>query len=275
MPEIIFRDQARSLGLKRFFTGIPCVRGHFAERYVSAPGLCVACIPFRQKPDPIRRRAVRKAWLARPGNLEKTRQSKARYAVRNKEKRRQYAALMWAENRHNIRERCSLRRVMNRDKINQQARVWREKHRDRVIQRSRAFRERNRDRLNQEASLRKAENLEHHLASARRRKEKLSVLVGVARGLGLDNRERKVRETKCSPAYLERKRMEREMRKREGRDDKDRARHRKLEYRERQKLYRAANREKINATQLRYTRKRRVLAEIAKALLDGQGVHHV
>ena len=31
---IISRDEARALGLKRFFTGKPCRRGHIADRYV-------------------------------------------------------------------------------------------------------------------------------------------------------------------------------------------------------------------------------------------------
>jgi hypothetical protein len=39
---IISRDEARALGLKRFFTGKPCRRGHIAERSVSG-GTCREC----------------------------------------------------------------------------------------------------------------------------------------------------------------------------------------------------------------------------------------
>ena len=39
---IISRDEARALGLKRFFTGKPCKRGHIAEHYVRG-GACREC----------------------------------------------------------------------------------------------------------------------------------------------------------------------------------------------------------------------------------------
>jgi len=40
--EIILRDEAAKQGLKRFFTGEPCVRGHVSERYVNGRA-CIAC----------------------------------------------------------------------------------------------------------------------------------------------------------------------------------------------------------------------------------------
>jgi 5-methylcytosine-specific restriction endonuclease McrA len=40
--EIISRQEARALGLKRYFTGKPCKHGHVAERYTSI-GNCVEC----------------------------------------------------------------------------------------------------------------------------------------------------------------------------------------------------------------------------------------
>jgi hypothetical protein len=39
----ITRAEAKSLGLTRYQTGIPCRRGHRAERYVST-GNCVECV---------------------------------------------------------------------------------------------------------------------------------------------------------------------------------------------------------------------------------------
>jgi len=35
-PRIISRDEARALGLKRYFTGKPCKHGHVAERHVAS-----------------------------------------------------------------------------------------------------------------------------------------------------------------------------------------------------------------------------------------------
>lgn len=40
--QIISRDDARASGLKRFFTGIPCVSGHIDERRVR-DGVCYQC----------------------------------------------------------------------------------------------------------------------------------------------------------------------------------------------------------------------------------------
>jgi hypothetical protein len=42
MIKIITRADALSKGLKRYFTGQPCVRGHVAERYVTAK-TCLEC----------------------------------------------------------------------------------------------------------------------------------------------------------------------------------------------------------------------------------------
>lgn len=42
-PAIISRDEARSRGLRHFFTGLSCKHGHIGERYV-ASGDCVVCL---------------------------------------------------------------------------------------------------------------------------------------------------------------------------------------------------------------------------------------
>jgi hypothetical protein len=39
----ISRADAKAFGLKRFYTGQPCIRGHDAERY-TASGACVECV---------------------------------------------------------------------------------------------------------------------------------------------------------------------------------------------------------------------------------------
>ena len=40
---MISRAEAQALGLKKFFTGQPCRRGHVAERYTNG-GACVECV---------------------------------------------------------------------------------------------------------------------------------------------------------------------------------------------------------------------------------------
>lgn len=43
--DLIDRYEAQARGLKRYFTGQPCFRGHITERYTSN-GACVACQNF-------------------------------------------------------------------------------------------------------------------------------------------------------------------------------------------------------------------------------------
>lgn len=40
---VISRDEANKRGLKKFYTGIPCKKGHLAERWVSTNG-CTHCL---------------------------------------------------------------------------------------------------------------------------------------------------------------------------------------------------------------------------------------
>ena len=46
MPEIISRKSALAKGLKRYFTGMPCIRGHISLRLVSN-GDCIECRPLQ------------------------------------------------------------------------------------------------------------------------------------------------------------------------------------------------------------------------------------
>jgi hypothetical protein len=57
-PDIIGRDAASALGLKRFFTGGPCKHGHVAERIVSSHR-CTEGIDAAAKQQGI----SRTAWL--------------------------------------------------------------------------------------------------------------------------------------------------------------------------------------------------------------------
>lgn len=57
---MITRAEARSQGLKRYFTGKPCYRYHVAERYVST-GDCIGC--RAEKAAPKREKVVREKYL--------------------------------------------------------------------------------------------------------------------------------------------------------------------------------------------------------------------
>jgi 5-methylcytosine-specific restriction endonuclease McrA len=102
---IIMRSEAKALGLTRYFTGKPCLRGHIAERQVIAKR-CLACQSTPTKPGgkryftgkpcvnghiaerTIAQRncvacATEKKRKAREGNPEIRRQKEADYRARN------------------------------------------------------------------------------------------------------------------------------------------------------------------------------------------------
>ena len=51
---IISLAEAKAQGLKRFYTGLPCINGHIAERYVSVKK-CVACQQLAVRLDTVRK----------------------------------------------------------------------------------------------------------------------------------------------------------------------------------------------------------------------------
>lgn len=60
---IITRDEAKASGLKRYFTGEPCKRGHVAERYVNNGQCCGCATEDWQLPE---RKARRHAYNRTP-----------------------------------------------------------------------------------------------------------------------------------------------------------------------------------------------------------------
>jgi hypothetical protein len=89
-PTILSREEARALGLKRFFTGEPCSKqGHIAERFV-CNGICLKCSSEQSAKN-------------RAANLEKVRDRdrkharkyRARNPERFKENMRKWRAANW------------------------------------------------------------------------------------------------------------------------------------------------------------------------------------
>ena len=88
LPDIVGRDAARALGLKRFFTGEPCKHGHVAERDVNSRE-CMECSRERTRKrraaDPEGYREYGRKWRA--ANPEKPREYQRRWWAANKDKR--------------------------------------------------------------------------------------------------------------------------------------------------------------------------------------------
>jgi 5-methylcytosine-specific restriction endonuclease McrA len=94
--QIIGRDDARTLGLSRYFTGKPCKHGHISERYVSV-GICTTCQEIRNNTETKEAKSARiKKWkennrkrhcelnkLSRMRNIDAWKIRVKRYAQKN------------------------------------------------------------------------------------------------------------------------------------------------------------------------------------------------
>lgn len=81
---VISQQEAKAKGLPRFFTGVPCVRGHLVERFVSSKA-CVVCA-----------RANQNKWDS--ANKDKLRQYTTKYDQANRDQRREAARLYRQQN---------------------------------------------------------------------------------------------------------------------------------------------------------------------------------
>lgn len=124
--EIITRAEARALGLKRYFTGRPCKRGHVSERQVSNL-TCMECTCEKQRAKwPLRdkdhERSVRRAWVE--ANREKVAAEKREYGRRPEVKA--YRKAWYLANR----DRIAAKRAENPGKYREaniaSAKAWKE-----------------------------------------------------------------------------------------------------------------------------------------------------
>jgi len=78
--------EAKQLGLKTYFTGLPCKRGGTAERRLNGDCLCDACVDFTRQLKArwaVENKDKNTAW--RNANAEKMVEYKKKYAANNKE----------------------------------------------------------------------------------------------------------------------------------------------------------------------------------------------
>ena len=93
MIEIISREEAKALGLKRYFTGEPCKRGHIAERTIR--GACTKCMLESDRRWRERNPEVRRSRYE--NNREMICEATLRWQRQNPEKKREI-------NHHRARE---------------------------------------------------------------------------------------------------------------------------------------------------------------------------
>jgi hypothetical protein len=119
--DIISREEARAHGLKLFYTGKPCARGHDSERYVGE-GKCVACHrENRQKYQERNRDAIkarRKEYRER--NAERIKEQKRRDYEKHWNKRRAAHRAWYDANRDKALEYLRKWQAINADYFRQQ-----------------------------------------------------------------------------------------------------------------------------------------------------------
>lgn len=114
--QIVSRQQAMTLDLKRYFTGVPCSKGHVSERYTKGTSCC-QCMKEHAK-----------AW----SNNNKDREAEARAINRHK-------------NIEKIRSRGREKYRKNVDYFRQKNKRYAAKNAERLRERKKEYRERNKD----------------------------------------------------------------------------------------------------------------------------------
>ena len=88
------KAEARAMGLKKYFTGRPCKRGHLAERYVSDPN-CIECLRLHDQNTREQRREYLRGWRERdradPARRPKRRARNRRVEIRRIERLQEIA----------------------------------------------------------------------------------------------------------------------------------------------------------------------------------------
>ena len=150
LPEqkLISKQEARALGLKRWFNGKPCKAGHITERWVN-PSCCCECVRLRNLAHSRSHKEYFKAQATQyaQDNPAKVAAAKKRYAAKHAEK---IAKLRRRQASKQHEEKYPTDPVF-RARKNAASKRWAEQNRERNKAHKRAWRERNRQVENAKA----------------------------------------------------------------------------------------------------------------------------
>jgi 5-methylcytosine-specific restriction endonuclease McrA len=149
---IISRAEAKALGLKRYFTGKPCRRGHIVERYVSIH-CCIECHrlasaargPEYQRAYFLANREKLLAQMAAQRALSRRErcEKQKEYYIQNREKVLDYHKGYRVANREKIRVRTKLQRDKNPERIRERQAACYVKYREERLAKSAEYRKQN------------------------------------------------------------------------------------------------------------------------------------
>lgn len=142
MSEVISRKDAKALGLKRYFTGSSCPKGHVTERFVSNTD-CVGCLLERnnkyyaENADKVSQR--KREFYAE--NADAMRERSRRWSAENPDKRQQYAV----DNAERISERMRQYYLANKEMRLESGRRYAAENVDKTRERHRRYQKDNRE----------------------------------------------------------------------------------------------------------------------------------
>ena len=118
MLELISKCEAKKAGLRHYFTGNLCPKGHVSKRYVSG-GHCFDCI--KEKTE--KRKIWNSKWQKR--NKEKCAKYSAEYRKRNPESAAKYMVKLRLEKREELQEQERKRYQKNKQKFVEKGKIYR------------------------------------------------------------------------------------------------------------------------------------------------------
>jgi hypothetical protein len=152
--KVISKKEAESLGLRKYYTGIPCKRGHLSERFIGNGGCC-QCKYENEKANPeikkindkkyrenhkIKIMEKQKEWVK--NNPEKNAATKRRYKEANQEKVRLSSLLHYTNNKEKILKYSREWSQRNKDKRMSYASSYKERHREKSLKSKREYNKR-------------------------------------------------------------------------------------------------------------------------------------
>lgn len=134
---IVTRVEAMRLGLKRYFTGRSCKRGHIAERYV-VTRMCLQCSPIFQKKW--------RSTLSDDRREQQNKDQKRRYGA-SPERYRAYGRANYEKHKEQRKASVLAYYRLNTEKCQAAAKEWRQKNPDRARAIARKWAQNNADAM--------------------------------------------------------------------------------------------------------------------------------
>lgn len=137
-PAIITREAAKTAGLVRYFTGLPCRRGHLVERQTTNRE-CIECrrlrklARYRKDPKAAGAEVQRYYWA----NREKVRAKRNAYDKANPEKKRAWFKAWYDRNKEERARQKAEERKANPELFNARYKRWYEDNYEQVVANSR------------------------------------------------------------------------------------------------------------------------------------------